>query len=347
MKRIVLVGAGHAHLECIKEGTHPDVEWIVINPSRYQYYSGMFSGLADGTYQLEETRVDVKALCARHGKTLMEDRVTRIDPQTKQVFCQSGEIISYDVVSCNIGSNDWNLSEATARVTIKPNYQIDQALRQFKEASSPVIVGSGAAAIEMAASFQSDDCPVTLVHDEPLLAGHPAEASILDRLDTLGVTRIVDRFVSLDEQTVRLQSGQSFKADAVLFLGGASALDLFKASGLYCDERGFLLVHETFQSLEDPSLFAVGDCATLAAYPNTPKNGVTAVRQAPVLLENLLRFVNQERLRTFRPQGRYLTILSMGHQQATLLYGRHYQTNHLSWRLKQWIDRRFIKSYTT
>ncbi|MDI3236221.1 FAD-dependent oxidoreductase [Exiguobacterium antarcticum] len=346
MKRIVLVGAGHAHLECIKQGSHPDVDWIVINPSRYQYYSGMFSGLADGTYTLDETRIDVKALCEHNGKTWIEDRVTRIDAANKQVICQSGQVLSYDIVSCNIGSRDWDVAGAPARVTIKPNYQIDQALETFRKAASPVIIGSGAAAVEMAASFQSNGTPVTLIHEEPLLSGHPAGIKIAKRLDQLGVKRIVDRFDTLDDQTARLRSGQSIETDAMLFLGGARASELFQASDLYCDTRGFLLVHETLQALEDPSIFAVGDCATLTAYPNTPKNGVTAVRQAPVLLENLLRFVNQERLLAFRPQQRYLTILALGDQQATLLYGRFYQTSRLSWYLKQWIDRKFIKKYT-
>ncbi|MFZ0077381.1 MAG: FAD-dependent oxidoreductase [Exiguobacterium undae] len=345
MKRIILVGAGHAHLECIQQGSHPDVDWIVINPSRYQYYSGMFSGLADGTYTLDETRIDVKALCERHGKTWIEDRVTRIDAANKQVICQSGQILSYDIVSCNIGSRDWEVAGAP-RVTIKPNYRIDQALEVFRTAVSPVIVGSGAAAVEMAASFRSAGSPVTLIHEEPVLAGHPAGPKVAKRLDQLGVKRIVDRFDMLEGQTAWLQSGQSLETDALLFLGGARASKLFQESDLYCDAKGFLLVHETLQALEDPSIFAVGDCATLTAYPDTPKNGVTAVRQAPVLLKNLLRFVNQERLVTFHPQRRYLTILALGGKQATLLYGRHHQTNHLSWCLKQWIDRRFIQNYT-
>jgi len=198
----------------------------------------------------------------------------------------------------------------------------------------------------MAASFQSNGTPVTLIHEEPLLSGHPAGPELAARLDQLGVIRIVDRFETLDGQTARLRSGRSLETDAVLFLGGASATELFRSSGLYCDARGFLLVHETLQSLEDPSIFAVGDCATLAAYPETPKNGVTAVRQAPLLLQNLIRFANDEPLRTFRPQRYYLTLLALGHRRATLLYGRFYRTNRLSWYVKQWIDRRFIKKYT-
>lgn len=345
VKRMVLVGAGHAHLECIKQGSHPEIDWIVVTPSRYQYYSGMFSGLADGTYTLDETRIDVKALCERHGKTWIEDRAVRIDAASKQVICQSGRVIPYDIVSFNIGSHDWAAS-TPIRVTIKPNYRVEDAFQTFRSADSPVIVGSGAAAVEMAASFQSKGTPVTLIHEEPLLSGHPAGPELAARLDQLGVIRIVDRFETLDGQTARLRSGRSLETDAVLFLGGASATELFRSSGLYCDARGFLLVHETLQSLEDPSIFAVGDCATLTAYPETPKNGVTAVRQAPLLLQNLIRFVNDEPLRTFRPQRYYLTLLALGHRQATLLYGRFYRTNRLSWYFKQWIDRRFIKKYT-
>ncbi|MCY1691078.1 hypothetical protein OVA29_10655 [Exiguobacterium sp. SL14] len=88
-----------------------------------------------------------------------------------------------------------------------------------------------------------------------------------------------------------------------------------------------------------------GDAATLVAYPEIPKNGVTAVRQAPTLLKNLLNFLQEEPLQSYRPQKRYLTILSMGPRHAVSLYGKSYSTNRLGWYLKRWIDQRFMRKY--
>jgi len=127
-------------------------------------------------------------------------------------------------------------------------------------------------------------------------------------------------------------------------LTGAEAPALFADSNLFT-ENGFLLVNEQLQALDHPSLFAAGDAATLVAYPDIPKNGVTAVRQAPILLTNLLRYLQEEALQTYRPQTNYLTILSMGPRHAVSLYGRHYSTHPFGWYLKRWIDQRFMRKY--
>jgi NADPH-dependent 2,4-dienoyl-CoA reductase/sulfur reductase-like enzyme len=41
------------------------------------------------------------------------------------------------------------------------------------------------------------------------------------------------------------------------------------------------------QVVEQPGVFAAGDCAALREFPETPKAGVYAVRQGPVLASNL------------------------------------------------------------
>lgn len=69
-KRLLLVGAGHAHLEVLKQlAEHglSDVDVCLITPSPYQYYSGMFSGFTEGIYTEEDTRVDLRPLAQRAG----------------------------------------------------------------------------------------------------------------------------------------------------------------------------------------------------------------------------------------------------------------------------------------
>lgn len=341
MKRIILIGAGHAHLHCITDGPTEDVEWLVLNASTYQYYSGMYSGLADGTYTADEIRVDVPALCQAHDKSFIEETVVKIDPVNKIVSGISGRQYVYDVVSVNIGSFDW--VEDTHRLSIKPNYRLPDTLSRVRQAKHPVLIGSGAAAVEMAASLKAAGVPITLITDPELLAGHPAAEAITRRLKELDVHWIQERPLH-DELPLRFQHHRPIESDAIIRLTGAKAPALFKNSHLFTDD-GFLLVNEHLQALDHPNVFAAGDAATLVAYPDTPKNGVTAVRQAPVLLANLLRFMQDEALQSYHPQKRYLTILSMGPRHAVSMYGNYFTTNPFGWYLKRWIDQRFMRKY--
>lgn len=341
MKRILLIGAGHAHLHCITHGPTEDVEWLVLNASTYQYYSGMYSGLADGTYDIDEIRVDVASLCRAYDKQFIEETVIKIDPVEKVVFGASGRHYTYDVVSTNIGSFDW--TEDTTRLSIKPNYRLPGTLKHLQQAKRPVLIGSGAAAVEMAASLKAAGVPITLITDPELLSGHPAAEAITRRLQELDVHWIRERPLK-EVSPLRFSHHQPIDSDAIIRLTGAKAPALFADSKLFTED-GFLLVNEQLQALDHPSLFAAGDAATLVAYPDIPKNGVTAVRQAPILLANLLRYVKEETLRSYRPQTNYLTILSMGPRHAVSLYGNHYSTLPFGWYLKRWIDQRFMRKY--
>jgi selenide, water dikinase len=79
----------------------------------------------------------------------------------------------------------------------------------------------------------------------------------------------------------------SIAADAVLVTTHARAPDWFAETGLALDEKGFIAVGPTLQSLNDPNVFAAGDCAALVETPRE-KAGVYAVRAGPPLARNLI-----------------------------------------------------------
>ena len=77
------------------------------------------------------------------------------------------------------------------------------------------------------------------------------------------------------------------------------------ASGLPVDERGFLAVRDTLQSTADAAVFGAGDIATQLNHPR-PKAGVYAVRQGPVLANNIRALLLGGDLQEHRPQQRFL-----------------------------------------
>jgi selenide,water dikinase len=94
-------------------------------------------------------------------------------------------------------------------------------------------------------------------------------------------------------------------------------------------------------------MFAVGDCATLDEFPDTPKAGVYAVRQGPILMRNLRAVAAGGGLESYRPQADFLTLLNLGDGSALgTKWGRTFEGRWVMW-LKDRIDRRFMKRFQT
>jgi NADH dehydrogenase FAD-containing subunit len=72
---------------------------------------------------------------------------------------------------------------------------------------------------------------------------------------------------------------------------------------------------------------------------------VYAVRQAPVLWENIRRTLAGRPLRAFRPQRRFLKILNTGDGRAIAEFGSLVIDGRCVWRWKDTIDRRFVARY--
>jgi|SaaInlStandDraft_7_1057024.scaffolds.fasta_scaffold16235_3 NADH dehydrogenase FAD-containing subunit len=100
--------------------------------------------------------------------------------------------------------------------------------------------------------------------------------------------------------------------DLCVMATGAAAPPLLQAiSGLTWASHGFIQVDGTMQAA--PGVFAAGDCAEVLDY-HLPKAGVYAVREAPIVAENIMRIAEgqeKEKLLEYQPQRDFMALLNL------------------------------------
>ncbi|MBM7703634.1 FAD-dependent oxidoreductase [Metabacillus iocasae] len=354
MKKLIFVGGGHAHLHCIKSLANEQLDSLhvtLISPTTHQYYSGMFSGYTEGLYKSEDVSISLPNLCNRANVTMIEDTIIRVDAKQKQLIGLSGSVYTYDAVSFDIGSTHEQIPNLT--IPIKPNFHFPSFMTEMRKSPYPVIIGGGAAGIEIACSIQAwkerekENGVVTLITPSLLPTYSPSIQQKVKRLiEQRNIRVITDKVViGTDSTAVTTSTGHNVPYSSLLMLTGAKSLPLFEHSTLKTDEEGFLLTNSMLQSVEDSSIFGAGDCITMDSYPKLPKNGVYAVRQGPILFENIMNYIKSKPLKSFQPQKRFLAILSLGNHKGLLLYGDYSYYGALAWRLKNKIDRNFMSKY--
>ena len=188
---------------------------------------------------------------------------------------------------------------------------------------------------------------VTLVTSERgLLPGHAASASKLAAtwLSRRGIEVQAARAVGV-ESGVLLSTGKRLSADCVIAASGARAPEWLRTSGLALDAHGFVLVDSMHRSESHPSLFAAGD---VCSRPDSSlaRSGVYAVRAGPVLAHNLIATLMDDPLRPYHPRQRSLYLLATRPGHAIASWGPVGFSGKWVWRLKDWIDRRFIRLNT-
>ncbi|BAP14632.1 hypothetical protein AS19_17810 [Alcanivorax sp. NBRC 101098] len=360
---LVFVGAGHSHalaLRMLAMKPIPGVRLTLVSPDSLSAYSGMLPGLIAGHYTLDDTHVDVYRLCQASGCRFIQASVTQLDPQQRHLQLSDGSQLAYDWLSLDVGATP-DLSPLGGShprvVPVKPVasfYARWQQLCQHAERQSPslAVIGAGAGGTEMtlamAQHFQRHQQPaqIQLITSGNLLPGFPASVreKMHKRLQAHNVTLHTDSRVHCDAHQQLHMGDQPLTAQWVLWCTGVRGLPILENSGLECDERGFVRVTETLQTATDKRIFAAGDCA---AFPTPlPKAGVYAVRQARTLATNLRAVIQGQPLVAYRPQSRFLSLLSTGGKDAIASRGgRLSVAGHWVWRWKDHIDRAFMAKF--
>ncbi len=370
-REIVLVGGGHAHVEVLRSfGRHPEpgVNLTLVSRELETPYSGMLPGLVAGLYKRDEIYIDLVKLCASTRTRLVHAAASGLDRQERQVLLGDQPPVPYDLVSLDVGITpalDRIAGAEEHGIAVKPIgkflEKFDDLLERLYRPGGPrrvVGIGGGAGGVELLLSLRHRlrrDAPAhridpdafffALVTGGDLLATHNrlVQNAFRRTFSEQGVGLFENRQVDeIRHGAVVTADGGTIEADVALVTTNAAAPDWLRGTGLEVDEDGFVKVGPTLQSLDDPLVFAVGDCAALVETPRE-KAGVYAVRAGPPLTRNLRKLVQGGVPEPWRPQERHLALISTGGRNAVASRGWLYAKGSWVWTAKQWNDRRWMR----
>ncbi len=366
MKRLILLGGGHAHvhvLDALARRALADCEVVLVTPFERQIYSGMLPGWIAGHYPIEACALPLAELCQRAGVRFVQATGVALDTEGRRLSCNDGQSLEFDLLSIDTGSCSpiETIEGADAHaLPLRPieNFVagVEALLAHCRDARDhPVaIVGGGVAAVELAFAIHH-----RLVREglaEPALrvigdGGLPLQGlaaglqwTCLGMLSERGIQwQAGSRVVALTGSHAVLSDGSRVPAGRALLATGSGAPSWPRAAGLAVDEGGFIRVGRTLQSVSHEGVFAAGD---VAAYADArPKSGVYAVRAGPPLADNLRRAAEGRPLREWTPQPRALYLIATGDRHALGAWGPFGWQGRWVWRWKDRIDRRFMRRF--
>lgn len=358
VRDVVMVGGGHTHALVLRKwGMRPvpGARLTLIHPGPTAAYSGMLPGHIAGHYTRAQLEIDVVRLARFAGARLIVGKASGVDTQAKTVHVPGHGDVSYDILALDVGvtSEMPQIPGFTDHVLpAKPLDVLADGWETFAQTATQgakiCVIGGGVAGAELALAAQHRlrhlSPEVTLIERGEALTALPDRIAGIMRtaLTDAGATLIEGVGVTAVEAgSLLLEDGRALPFDCAIGAAGARPHDWVAEMGLKT-ENGYLVVDDTLRSVEDPTVYASGDCAHLGHAPR-PKAGVFAVRAAPFLAHNLAADLTGSQRRRFNPQGDYLKLISLGGKVAFgEKLGVHMKGSWV-WRWKDQIDQSFMK----
>ena len=274
--------------------------------------------------------------------------------------------VAFDLLSLDIGSRpsdgriegaaQWAIPVKPVDVFVERLAALEEHVRHERNPLRLLIIGAGAGGVELALALDRrlgkaaryERPRISIVCADPdALPGHGAgtRRRLRAALSRAGIELRCDHRVrALSRNEAFFESVPPIPFDAAVLVTHAAAAPWLADTGLDLDAAGFVRVGETLQSTSHANVFASGDVAAFVPRP-LAKSGVYAVRAGPVLAENLRRLARGENPQRFHAQRRTLSLVSTGRPHAVASWGGLSFEGEWVWRLKDWIDRRWMRRY--
>jgi selenide,water dikinase len=315
-----------------------------------------------GELAREALEIDLVPLARRAGAAVCFAAARGVDVARGRLEVDGQPAVPYDWVSLNVGSATRGAIREDVRAFAVPSRPLDGLLRRWEEAiprlralgrpARVVVVGAGAAGVELAACAVARLRREQIAGEVALVVGDGALGSadwagrvVRAALEARGVELVAGEASEVCADAVTLAGGASLPSDLTLWVTGATPHPDLAWGGLPTDARGFLQVDDTLRVVGQERVFAVGDAAWTVGQPWVPRAGVYAVRQGPVLAYNLAAAIAGRPLRRWRAQSDFLSMLNLGDGEAIVSKWGLVAKGAWVRRWKERIDQAFVERF--
>lgn len=277
MKRIVIVGAGHAGVQAaasLRDAGFGGAIELVSAESALPYHRPPLSkrfaeGLSDEAIALRPTAFyAAQDIRLRRGMAVEE-----IDAGRQRLKLVTGEHLGYDQLILATGSRNRRLAvpgeELNGIVSIRDLGDAYRLATSVVIGTRAFIVGAGYLGLEVAAALAKRGVKVTIAASRPLPLGRsvsPETTSVLAAaLRDMGIKTIVGAVISGFESNgrrisrVRFADGSRCEADLVVIgIGAVPNVELAQHAGLEIDDG---IVVDAALATSAANISAIGDCA--------------------------------------------------------------------------------------
>ncbi len=296
--RVVVVGAGHGGLECVRALRTASVDVLVIDRNNYHKFQPLLYQVATAGLDVDAITQPIRHILREQGNAdVLLGLVTGADFDAKTLHLDTGETVPYDVLVLAPGASTAYFGVEGAFEHTFPIKNVPDAvalrshlLAQFEAAArdpsvidegalTVVAVGGGPTGVEMSGAVRelmvvlARDFPhldvgrarVVLVDgDQAPLSGYAPELRAYTReaLEKKGAeVRLGANVSRVDERGVDLADGSRIDAGTVIWAAGVRAHPLADALGVAQTKGHRIVVEPSLRLPGRPHVFVIGDTA--------------------------------------------------------------------------------------
>ncbi len=363
---LVLVGAGHSNLHLVKNVSKLQKNGFritLISPTDF-YYNGVAPGVLSNFYPERFGKIDVQCHLDVEDSQYLKFDVKKVNVKDNKIYSHDNQSVHFDYLSINIGGSvplEKIPGSEEFVFPIRPIskfWEFSAKLKQSIEEGSKkdftiIIIGGGAAGVEITGNvwdlFNTKGVKsriVLVTGGDSILTQFPiaAQKKVLNLFSKREIhVKLNSRVIKIQENLIVTESEEELSFDYCILASGVIPNTLDSQNSLLTTKMGELIVTSFLQCKNYSHIFATGDCSYFEDQPLW-KSGYHAINQGPILLKNLIASTKGKKLHKYKPSKRIITALNLGDGIGLIIYGRFTLLSRFSLKVKDFIEKRYIKS---